>query len=277
MADGPTWGERVVVAVSRLGPLCAGLDPSADILGAWGLADDPGGLARFCEVAVGELAGVVPVVKFQVAFFERHGSAGLAVLETAVAECRRRELLAICDAKRGDVGSTVEGYADAWFRGPLAGDAVTASPYLGVGALEPMAAAARQSGKGLVVVAASSNPEGRVLQEAVTATGRRVEDQVLAEVAAANAAEGAGVGSIGAVVGATRSPGTVALSSLRGILLAPGVGAQGAGPDDVRALFAGCAPGSVLPSSSRGLLSAGPDGLAQAAHQAIEAMSAAIG
>jgi orotidine-5'-phosphate decarboxylase len=78
-------------------------------------------------------------------------------------------------------------------------------------------------------------------------------------------------------VGATRSPGALALSSVGGILLAPGVGAQGAGVAEVRALFAGCRPGTVLPSSSRGLLSAGPDGLATAARQAVATMTAAIG
>jgi orotidine-5'-phosphate decarboxylase len=262
--------------VQRTGPLCAGLDPSGDVLGAWGLQDSAAGLDAFCEASVEALAGEVAVVKLQVAFFERHGAAGMASLERGLAACRRAGLIAIADAKRGDVASTVEGYADAWFGGPLAADAVTASPYLGVGALAPLVAAARACGGGVVVVAASSNPEGRAVQEAVTAAGRRVQDEVLAEVAALNAHEGRAVGSVGAVVGATRAPGALTLSEVGGVLLAPGVGAQGAGAAEVRALFAGCRAGTVLPSVSRSLLAAGPKGLRDAARRVRDEMAAAL-
>lgn len=272
-----TFGERVAGAVGRLGPLCAGLDPSAEVLGAWGASDDADGLAAVSERFVAALAGVVPVVKIQVAFYERHGSAGMAVLERALALGRDAGLLVIADAKRGDVASTVEGYADAWCRGPFAADAVTASPYLGLGALAPLVEAARRTGRGVLVVAASSNPEGRVVQEAITREGRRVEDEVLAGVGALNAEEGRPVGSVGAVVGATRRPGALSFAGVRGVLLAPGVGAQGAGAAEVAALFAGCLPGTVLPSVSRSLLLAGPDGLRAAASRARDQMGAAIG
>ncbi|MGH9083799.1 MAG: orotidine-5'-phosphate decarboxylase, partial [Acidimicrobiales bacterium] len=165
------FGERVVTAVERTGPLCCGIDPSAALLGAWGLPDDAGGLQSFVTRCVEAFAGVVPVVKPQVAFFERHGAAGIAVLERLLEEAAGAGLLVVADAKRGDVGSTSQAYADAWLGegSPLAADAVTAHPYLGLGSLGPLVAAARRNGRGLLVVARSSNPEGRALQESVGA------------------------------------------------------------------------------------------------------------
>jgi orotidine-5'-phosphate decarboxylase len=274
--------------------VCVGIDPSPALLAHWGLGDDAGGLRAFSSRCVEALAGVVPVVKPQVAFFERHGSAGMAVLETVVAEAMSAGLIVIADAKRGDVGSTVEAYADAWLRGPFAADALTAHPYLGLGSLAPMVTAARETGRGVLVVVASSNPEGRTVQEAVTADGRTVEESLLAEIGVLNreevagadgaGADGAGAdggavsvrGAVGAVVGATRAPAGVPLSSIGGVLLAPGVGAQGATPRDVARLFEGCPPGSVLPSVSRSVLAAGPGGLRDAAQLARDELAAAI-
>jgi orotidine-5'-phosphate decarboxylase len=167
----------------------------------------------------------------------------------------------IADAKRGDIDSTAEAYADAWLgdASPLAADAVTAHPYLGLGALAPLVRLAARNGRGVLVVARSSNPEGRELQQAVTSGGAAVEDMLLAEVAALNGSTGVPSGTVGAVIGATLEPSNFELSQLGGIILAPGLGAQGAGPADVAKRFAGCRPGSVLPSTSRGLLATGPD------------------
>jgi orotidine-5'-phosphate decarboxylase len=110
-----------------------------------------------------------------------------------------------------------------------------------------------------MVVVRSSNPEGRGLQQAVTAEGSSVEDMLLGEIAALNRSEAVPAGTVGAVIGATLPRSEFPLDQLRGVILAPGLGAQGAGPADVAERFAGCAPGSVLPSSSRGLLRHGPD------------------
>ena len=168
----------------------------------------------------------------------------------------------IADAKRGDIDSTAEAYAEAWLdaASPLAVDAVTAHPYLGLGRADAAGQPrGRATGRGVLVVARSSNPEGRGLQQAVTSDGTGVEDMVLAEIAALNGSPGVPSGTVGAVIGATLEPSGFALSQLGGVILAPGLGAQGAGPADVAARFAGCLPGSVLPSSSRGLLTSGPD------------------
>ncbi len=259
MAD--SFGDRVAAAVRTSGPLCAGIDPTASMLAAWGLSDDPTGLRAFCHTCVEAFAGTVAAIKPQVAFFERHGSPGMAELEHLIVEATTAGLIVIADAKRGDIDSTAAAYADAWLgnASPLAVDAVTAHPYLGLGALAPLVRLAGRTGRGVLVVARSSNPEGRGLQQAVTAEGAAVEDMVLAEVAALNGSPGVPSGTVGAVVGATLEPSSFALSQLGGVILAPGLGAQGAGPADVARRFTGCRPGSVLPSSSRGLLNHGPD------------------
>ncbi|HEY1734238.1 MAG TPA: orotidine-5'-phosphate decarboxylase [Acidimicrobiales bacterium] len=286
---GEAFGERLVDAVARSGPLCAGIDPSAGLLGAWGLPDDADGLRAFGAACVEAFAGAVPVVKPQVAFYERHGSAGLAALETLIADATAAGLLVVADAKRGDIDSTSEAYADAWL-GPssrLAADAVTATPYLGFGPLEPLFRTALANGRGVFVVVRSSNPEGRTVQAAVvqsagaegSAGGLTVEDSMLAAIARRNAdAGGAGVGSIGAVVGATLQPSTFALADLGGPLLAPGVGAQGGTAQAVGQLFAGCRPGTILPNVSRSVLAAGPsvDALRAAAVVARDDVAAAL-
>jgi orotidine-5'-phosphate decarboxylase len=298
--DGLTFGDRLAAAVARTGPICAGIDPSASLLAAWGLPDDAGGLRAFAGTCVEAFAEVVPVVKPQVAFFERHGAAGLAVLEQLIAEARSAGLLVIADAKRGDVDSTVAAYADAWLglTSPLAADAVTAVAYLGFGALEPLFTAARVNGRGVFVVVRSSNPEGRPLQEALlqapmvgTATDaagggigpQSVEDGLLDAIADLNRAELAGrpgstVGSVGAVVGATLSPSGFPLDRLGGPVLAPGVGAQGGTPEKVAALFGGCPAGTVVPNTSRSVLAAGPSvaALRAAAEAARDQLAAAL-
>jgi orotidine-5'-phosphate decarboxylase len=259
MAD--SFGDRVGAAVARTGPLCAGIDPSAALLASWKLSDDAAGLRAFCAACVEGFADVVSVVKPQVAFFERHGAAGLAELERFIAEASAAGLIVIADAKRGDIDSTAAAYADAWLgaASPLAADAVTVHAYLGLGALAPLVDLGAANGRGVIVVARSSNPEGRDLQQAVTAGGTAVEDMLLAEIAELNGSPGVPAGTVGAVVGATLEPSAFALSQLGGVILAPGLGAQGAGPADVAARFAGCRAGTVLPSSSRGLLKEGPD------------------
>ncbi|HEX4433816.1 MAG TPA: orotidine-5'-phosphate decarboxylase [Acidimicrobiales bacterium] len=259
MAD--SFGDRVAAAVARTGPLCAGIDPSGALLASWGLRDDSTGLRSFCAACVEGFAGVVSVVKPQVAFFERHGAAGMAELERLIAAATAAGLIVIADAKRGDIDSTAAAYADAWLgaTSPLAGDAVTVHPYLGLGALSPLVRLGAANGKGVLVVARSSNPEGRDLQQALTAAGPAVEDMLLGEIAGLNGSADVPTGTVGAVIGATLEPSPFALSQLGGVILAPGLGAQGAGPADIAVRFAGCRPGTVLPSSSRGVLNAGPD------------------
>jgi orotidine-5'-phosphate decarboxylase len=280
--NGRGFGARVAAAVAATGPLCAGVDPSADLLAAWDLPDDARGVRTFGLRCVEAFAGVVPVIKPQVAFFERHGSPGMAALESVLEEARATGLLVVADAKRGDVGTTMQAYAETWLdpRSPLRADAVTASPYLGLGALQPMIDLAGAHGRGVMVVARSSNPEGRRLQTALVDQGRgpSVEDMMLADIAELNGGGQVPPGTVGAVIGATLAPSAFPLADLGGVILAPGLGAQGGTDARVGALFAACPVGSVLPSSSRMLLATGPDvkALASAARATREAMAEAL-
>ena len=252
-----SFGKRLADAVAARGPLCVGIDPHAPLLERWGLPDSPDGLARFTDTVVDALAGSVAVLKPQLAFYERHGSRGIAVLEDAVARARAAGALVLLDAKRGDIGSTMDAYAD-YLRPdhPLAVDALTVSPYLGPGSLQPAVDTARQHGGGLFVLARTSNPDAGTFQHAV-ADGRSVAQRVVDTVGGWNASERPGPGSFGVVVGATLRELDVDLTSLGGPVLAPGLGAQGGSPEDLRRLFdAGTV---VVPTVSRDVLAAGPD------------------
>lgn len=254
------FAERARRAIERFGPLCAGIDPSPTLLAAWGLDDDVQGLEVFAQTCLEAFVGAVGAIKPQVAFFERHGSAGLAVLERLLHDARAHEVLTIADAKRADIDSTAAAYGDAWVNStsPFGADAVTVLPYIGLRALTPIFDRARSNTRGVFVVVRSSNPEGRTLQEALTVSGERVEDALLAEIGGLNASESRSIGSIGVVIGATNAPSAVSASVARGIILAPGVGAQGARPDDLSVLFEGCAPHTVFANVSRSLLAEGP-------------------
>jgi len=276
------FGARLAAAMDERGPLCVGIDPHASLLEAWGLPDDAAGVREFALRVVDAVGGRVAAVKPQAAFFERHGSRGVAALEDVVAAAQAAGTLVVVDAKRGDIGSTMDAYAEAFLRdgSPLAGDALTVSPYLGFGSLAPAVDLALATGRGLFVLALTSNPEGPEVQHARTLTADGTPDgpsvaATMAAHAAALNADADPMGSIGLVVGATvgdaaERTGTD-LTGVNGPLLAPGVGAQGAGPAELAAVF-GDARRQVLASSSRGVLRAGPD--VAALRRAAEAASA---
>lgn len=252
------FGQRLRATVSGRGPLCVGIDPHPALLQAWGLSDDAAGLEAFASAVVEALGESVAVLKPQSAFFERHGSAGIAVLERTIVGARARGALVILDAKRGDIGSTMAAYADYLDADhPLAVDAMTVSPFLGFGSLEPAVAAAAQHGGGLFVLSRTSNPEGGDVQLAATPDGASVAQQIIDSCAALNAGSTPD-GSIGAVIGATLPRLDVDIAALGGPILCPGLGAQGGDPVHIRELFSGFS-GVVLPSSSREILRQGPD------------------
>jgi orotidine-5'-phosphate decarboxylase len=271
------FGRRLADAVAARGPLCVGLDPHAGLLERWGLGDDVDGLRRFTDTVVDALAGRVAVLKPQSAFYERHGSRGLAVLEEAVARVRDAGALVLLDAKRGDIGSTMAAYADVLRpEHPYAVDALTVSPYLGPGSLQPAVDTARLTGGGLFVLARTSNPDAGALQSA--RAGERSVAQVVVDTvrgwntpgwvvgdplpdlgAVQDLASrwGAQTGSVGVVVGATLRELDVDLDGLGGPVLAPGLGAQGGTPADLRRLLG--TGRAVVPTVSRDVLAAGPD------------------
>jgi orotidine-5'-phosphate decarboxylase len=257
-----SFAARFAAARAAQGPLVFGLDPAADLLAAWGLGDDADGLDRFADIVLEAAVGTVGLVKPQSAFYERHGWRGIRTLQRLVASAREAGLLVTLDIKRGDVGSTNDAYAEAYLGkgAPLAADAITVHPYLGLAAMGTFVSRAADSGSCLLVVTRSSNPEGRPIQAAITDAGgeRSVEQELLRQVGALNAklAPG-GIGPVGAVIGPTHMTPQLDLAAANCLFLAPGVGAQGATPEDVAAVFAAC-PDRVMPSASRSLLSAGP-------------------
>ncbi|MFI7579045.1 orotidine-5'-phosphate decarboxylase [Kocuria kalidii] len=285
------FGARLGAAMDAHGPLCVGIDPHPGLLEAWGLPRSAEGLRRFALTVLEAAAGHAPAVKPQVALFEAYGSAGFAVLEELLGLARSAGLLTVADAKRGDIGSTMEAYAAAWLGegSPLAADAVTLSPYLGVESLRPALDLAARTGRGTFVLALTSNPEGRSVQHA---GGREsVARSVCAAAGAENArllgaaggsAARAGLGSCGLVVGATVGNALtelgIDLTAVRGPLLAPGYGAQGARAEDLPVVF-GAAGGQVLAASSRAILRQGPDvpALREAVRRSAGELAAALG
>jgi orotidine-5'-phosphate decarboxylase len=273
-----SFGSRLQRAVDGRGPLCVGIDPHPGLLDRWGLRDDIDGLTRFAHTVVDALGDRVAVVKPQSAFFERFGSRGTSVLESIIRQLREAGALVLLDVKRGDIGSTMAAYAAAYLHpsSPLYVDAVTASPYLGVGSLAPMLDTALAHGGGVFVLALTSNPEGPTVQHARTADGRTVAQTVIDEVSQLNGGAQP-LGSVGLVVGATVGETGHDLSRVNGPLLAPGLGAQGATPADLRRVF-GDSLRHVLPSYSREVLAHGPDpaALRAAAERARDACRAVL-
>lgn len=269
------FGSRLSAAMRDNGPLCVGIDPHPGLLHAWGLSDNADSLQVFSDAVLDAARGHVAAVKPNVAFFERHGSRGMAVLENLLGRARDMGILTITDAKRGDIGSTMQAYAEAFLvpGAPFESDSLTVSPFLGVGSLQPAFNLAATHGKGVFVLALTSNPEGLTVQHATTSGGMAVAATVVNAASQLNA-DASPMGGIGLVIGATVGSAVrdldIDLSALNGPILAPGVGAQGAGPAEVKQVF-GNALECVLVNQSRGVLQAGPS--VEQLHVAIEAAS----
>ncbi|KRE37200.1 hypothetical protein ASG73_12995 [Janibacter sp. Soil728] len=263
--DTVPFGARLQAAMGQHGPLCAGIDPHRGLVESWGLTYDLAGVERFTMTCVEAFGGAVAAVKPQSAFFEVFGAKGVALLERALTDLRDAGTLTVLDVKRGDIGTTVDAYGEAFLGkdAPAAADAITLSPYLGYGSLRPAIDLAHATGRGVFVLALTSNPEGAQVQHARLADGRSVAGAIADDAGVDNAeARGRGeLGSVGLVVGATVGSAVrdlgVDLPGMAGPVLAPGLGAQGATAADVRSVFAGALP-QVLASSSRDVLRAGP-------------------
>jgi orotidine-5'-phosphate decarboxylase len=264
----PSFGARLNSALDARGPLCVGIDPHPSLLETWGLPVTADGVGRFADLCIEAFATTAAVLKPQSAFFEAFGSAGIAALERTLAAGRAAGALMLLDVKRGDIGTTMAAYARAYLdpRSPLAADAITLSPYLGVGSLQPAFDAVQRHGTGAFVLALTSNEQGRPMQHARTDDGRTLAQVVIDEVAERNR-DHRPMGSLGVVVGATIGDPVADLTQLNGPFLVPGIGAQGGTADDVRRIF-GDRLRAVLPSVSRGVLRHGPD---------VAALRAAVG
>lgn len=259
--------------------LCIGVDPHPQTLLDWGLPDTPAGVSEF---AMSMLQAVeesgVSLMKPQVALFERHGVAGLGVLAEWLGSAREREVSVIADVKRGDIGSSLRGYADAWLRpgADFEADAMTLSAYLGVGSLQPAIEMAGQHGKGLFVLAATSNSEGRQLQAARVEDGRSVSEMIVHELA--KEAEGLPAGALGVVIGATVSDTSLerAVRAAPGLsILQPGYGFQGVSLGDVSQCI-GAGRALLIPTVSRSVAGESREGVGDRLAQARQEVSGAI-
>lgn len=287
--EATAFGERLASVFASFGRLCVGIDPHAHLLRDWGLEESGAGTREFGLRVVDAVAGRAGIVKPQVAFFERFGAAGYAALEDVLAAARAAGLLVIADAKRGDIGTSVEAYGQAWLTpgSPLEADAMTISAFQGVGSIAAPMELAEAAGKGLFVLAATSNPEAELIQRAVVpvenTSGRTVSRAIIEDVKEFNEAQPAHpFGSIGVVIGATLdlSRFGIDIGSPAGFnpppVLAPGFGHQGAQLSDARSIFGSYAPATIV-SESRAILSSGPDRVAQVVAARAEQVRAEMG
>ena len=260
------FADRLAAAVRSKGnPVLVGLDPRAEslppgLIAGSGHAAVAEGFVRFCQGVIDVVAPLVAAVKPQAAFFEQLGPLGMSALKSVIDYAVAKGLLVILDGKRNDIGSTAQGYAEAYLgRGeasPWGCDALTVSPYLGDDSLTPFASAARARGAGIFVLVKTSNPGGKRFQDLV-ASGRPLYRHVaeyVESLAAASAGE-CGYGAVGAVVGATYPD---QLAELRAVmphtwLLIPGYGAQGGTAKDCAGAFDAGGLGAII-NNSRGII-----------------------
>lgn len=250
--------DLLVERVERAGsPICVGLDPVLEKLPDRVRAEHwepPAAIEAFSTGVIDAVAGIAPVVKLQSACFERYGAAGVRVLEHVAAHARKRGVLVLLDAKRGDIGISAEHYAQAAVG--LHADALTVSGYMGPSTIEPYL----KAGLGAFVLVRTSNPDSDVVQGVELRDGRSVAGMMGEVVATLGGSwrgigAGRGLSSVGAVVGATKaSDGRMLRERMPDqVFLVPGYGAQGGTADDVRALVR---PGANGPGNSGVLVSA---------------------
>jgi orotidine-5'-phosphate decarboxylase len=239
----PNFADRLVTATRRLGPLCVGIDPHPALLPA--LFGSPGAKAagRWGRAVVDACIDRVAVVKPQVALFERWGSEGMAALERVCAAATDAGLIVILDAKRGDIGTTAEGYAEGYLGDGLGApcDAITVNPYMGLDSLEPFVSVAEREGKGVVVLVRTSNPGSKDFQTGLI-DGEplyiRVAKSLGPMIARLKGAE-TQWSSLMLVAGATGPEDAARIREAAGnaLFLVPGYGAQGAGAREALAGF----------------------------------------
>ncbi len=257
-----SFGERLVKTFASSGQLCVGMDPSLDQLKKWGLPERAAGAEQFCIQIIDNCVGEIGLLKPQVSFFEQFGSEGFAALERVLVRASEAGLIVIADAKRGDIGTTMDGYARAWLstEGPFVADAVTVSPYLGAESLDSTIAIASRNSKGVFILAATSNPEGKVLQSSVSENQRSIASNVASYAASFNKES---LGSVGLVIGAQANLIDMAIETKKLIhtpILVPGFGAQGAKLSNARSILGELADVAVF-SVSRSVAGESPVGL----------------
>ena len=236
------FADEVIKGVAEYGPLCVGIDPHKGRVPALFGGDTGEGLAKWGEAIVAAAAGRVAAVKPQVGLFERIGPDGMVALQRVCRAAREAGLLVLADAKRGDIGSTAEGYASAYLDAgaPFEADAVTVNPYMGLDTIEPFMKRAEAGGKGVIVLARTSNPGSADFQAKDMGGAPLYARVVEALTPLIDRLEGkSGWSGLMLVTGATGPDEAKALRALapKAMFLVPGYGAQGAGAADAMAGF----------------------------------------
>ncbi len=275
---GTSFGFRLREAFDTLGHLCIGIDPSAKQLTSWDLPVDTQGIESFAKTIVDSCQDFVGIVKFQVSFFEQFGSAGFSILERLTSYARSADLLVIADAKRGDIGTTMDGYANAWLtkESVFHADALTLSPFMGVEALEPAIDIALANDKGVFILCVTSNPEARSFQTSAGVSGKMVAKQIADYAASANTDK---LGSVGLVIGAdTRFSeyGLIESELSQTPILAPGYGHQGAKLEDAKKIFGSVAE-NLICNASRSIAGSSASGIRLRIQEAKHELSKGMG
>jgi orotidine-5'-phosphate decarboxylase len=275
------FSDRLVESIRKAGnPCVVGLDPRIELMPAF-LKSGRGRptkkvvrsvISDFYALVLDVVAGIVPAVKPQLAFFEQYGSAGIEAFEDTVQAAKERGLLVIADGKRNDIASTAEAYATAFLgetdvigekQRAFDTDSMTVTPYLGRDSLLPFVEACGAHGKGVFVVLRTSNEGSTDYQDqALQATGRPIYERIAETVndLGKQLIGESSYSSIGAVVGATFPEAARRLRSLmpHAFILVTGYGAQGAGSQNAAVCFNDDGLGAIV-SSSRAITYAYPD------------------
>ncbi len=264
------FGDRLTTAISKKGtPLVVGIDPRVGQLpekikngmDANDCESVANAFAEFGIAVIDVVKDLVPAVKPQAAFFEQLGPLGMAALAQVVDHAAAEGLIVVMDAKRGDIGSTAQAYAQAYLgtksQTAWGCDCLTVNPYMGFDTLEPFFNTAQSNGAGLFVLCKTSNPGSDALQEQLTEGGKKIHQHVAEEIQrlCAQTQGDSGYGIVGAVVGATYPQQLVELRKQmpNSILLVPGFGAQGGTASDVAGAFDENGLGALV-NSSRGII-----------------------
>lgn len=237
------FADRLMEKVRLFGPLCVGIDPHPHMFPKLFGEASAGKIAVWADGIIEAAAPHVAVIKPQAAFFELWGSPGMAALEHVCKTARDAGLLVILDAKRGDIGSTAQGYANAYLgeSAALPVDALTVNPFMGLETVDPFLETAAKNGRGIAVLTRTSNPGAADIEEQIV-DGKPVYlrlAEALSKRGKSLKSQAGRWSGLMMVAGATApsEARTIRAAAPDNLLLVPGYGAQGAGADAAVAGF----------------------------------------